>query len=61
MCNRAKPNPHNEQITSNLWQSFSSFPICPEIGWHYDQFDSRYKAVLPLKRVYVPAPLDESG
>ena len=21
---------------------------------HYDQFDSRYKAILPLKRVYVP-------
>lgn len=27
---------------------------------HYEQFDSRYKAVLPLKRVYVPDP-DESG
>src|ERR1017187_3528946 len=23
---------------------------------HYEQFDSRYKAVLPLKRVYVPDP-----
>lgn len=23
---------------------------------HYDQFDSRYKSVLPLKRVYVPDP-----
>jgi restriction system protein len=27
---------------------------------HYEQFDSRYKGVLPLKRVYVPDP-DESG
>jgi restriction system protein len=26
---------------------------------HYEQFDSRYKGVLPLKRVYVPDP-DES-
>jgi restriction system protein len=26
---------------------------------HYEQFDSRYKSVLPLKRVYVPDP-DES-
>ncbi len=27
---------------------------------HYEDFDSRYKGVLPLKRVYVPEPLDES-
>jgi len=27
---------------------------------HYEQFDSRYKALLPLKRVYVPEPLEES-
>lgn len=27
---------------------------------HYEQFDSRYKGVLPLKRVYVPDP-DESN
>jgi restriction system protein len=26
---------------------------------HYDQFDSRYKGLLPLKRVYVPEPLGE--
>jgi restriction system protein len=26
---------------------------------HYDQFDSRYKALLPLKRVFVPEPLEE--
>lgn len=25
---------------------------------HYEAFDSRYKGVLPLKRVYVPAPPD---
>jgi len=30
---------------------------------HYENFDSRYKGLLPLKRVYVPQPLeeDESG
>ena len=27
---------------------------------HYDQFDSRYKGLLPLKRVYVPEPIEES-
>jgi restriction system protein len=27
---------------------------------HYEQFDSRYKGVLPLKRVYLPDP-DETG
>ncbi|MGF6312343.1 putative Mrr-cat superfamily restriction endonuclease [Bradyrhizobium sp. i1.8.4] len=25
---------------------------------HYEQFDSRYKGLLPLKRVYVPDPED---
>lgn len=25
----------------------------------YDQFDSRYKGILPLKRVYIPEPLKE--
>lgn len=28
---------------------------------HYDQFDSRYKGLLPLRRVYVPEVLEESG
>jgi restriction system protein len=27
---------------------------------HYDQFDSAYKGLLPLKRVYVPEALDEA-
>jgi restriction system protein len=27
---------------------------------HYEQFDSRYKGLLPLKRVYVPEVLEES-
>jgi restriction system protein len=27
---------------------------------HYEQFDSRYKGLLPLRRVYVPEPLEES-
>ena len=27
---------------------------------HYEGFDSRYKGLLPLKRVYVPEPLDDS-
>lgn len=26
---------------------------------HYDQFDSSYKALIPLKRVYVPAPIED--
>src|SRR5262249_645914 len=26
---------------------------------HYEQFDSRYKGLLPLKRVYVPEALNE--
>ncbi len=26
---------------------------------HYEQFDSSYKGLLPLKRVYVPEPLPE--
>jgi len=25
---------------------------------HYEQFDSRYKALLPLKRLYVPEPIE---
>lgn len=28
---------------------------------HYDQFDSRYQGLLPLKRVYVPEPIEETG
>jgi restriction system protein len=28
---------------------------------HYEQFDSRYKGLLPLKRVYVPEALEETG
>lgn len=26
---------------------------------HYEQFDSRYKGLLPLKRVFVPEPIDD--
>jgi len=26
---------------------------------HYERFDSRYKGLMPLRRVYVPEPLDE--
>src|SRR5574341_1731185 len=26
---------------------------------HFEQFDSRYKGLLPLKRLYVPEPLEE--
>jgi restriction system protein len=28
---------------------------------HYEQFDSRYKGLIPLKRVYVPEALEESA
>jgi restriction system protein len=27
---------------------------------HYEQFNARYKGLVPLKRVYVPEPLDEN-
>jgi restriction system protein len=27
---------------------------------HYEQFDSKYKGMMPLKRVYVPEPLEET-
>ena len=27
---------------------------------HYEQFDSKYKGLLPLKRVYVPEPLEDA-
>lgn len=27
---------------------------------HYEQLDSRYKGLLPLKRVYVPEALEEA-
>jgi len=28
---------------------------------HYEQFDSKYKGMMPLKRIYVPEPLEEPG
>lgn len=28
---------------------------------HYEQFDSRYKSLLPMRRVYVPEPPDEGA
>jgi restriction system protein len=28
---------------------------------YYDRFDSKYKGLLPLKRVYVPESLDEGS
>jgi len=28
---------------------------------HYEQFDSRYKGLIPLRKVYVPEPLDSTG
>jgi len=28
---------------------------------HYDEFDPKYKALLPLRRVYIPAPIGESA
>ena len=27
---------------------------------HYEQFDAKYKGMMPLKRVYVPEPLEEA-
>lgn len=28
---------------------------------HYEQFDSKYKGMMPLKRVYIPEPLEEAS
>ena len=28
---------------------------------HYEQFDSRHKSLLPMRRVYVPEPIDEGA
>ena len=28
---------------------------------HYENFDSRYKGLIPLRRVFVPAPIEEVG
>jgi restriction system protein len=28
---------------------------------HYEEFDSRYNRPIPLKRVFVPAPIKEAG
>ena len=28
---------------------------------HYEQFDSRYKSILPLRRIYVPELIDDAG
>ena len=27
---------------------------------HYEQFDARYKGLLPLRRVYVPEAIDDA-
>ena len=27
---------------------------------HYEEFDSRYKGLLPLKRVFVPEPIEDA-
>lgn len=28
---------------------------------HYERFDSRHKGLLPMRRVYVPEPIDDQG
>jgi restriction system protein len=28
---------------------------------HYERFDARYKGLLPMRRVYVPEPIEENG
>jgi restriction system protein len=27
---------------------------------HYEKFDSRFKSLLPLKRVYIPEPIERT-
>jgi len=28
---------------------------------HYEELDARYRAEIPLKRVYIPEPAEEAG
>jgi restriction system protein len=28
---------------------------------HYEQFDFRYKGLLPLRKIYIPEALEETG
>jgi restriction system protein len=43
-----------------VWGMIDGDQLVDLVLQHYDSFDSRYKGLLPLKRVYVPESLEES-
>jgi restriction system protein len=49
-----------EQSKSNL-RLIDGEELVDLIFQHYEKFDSRYKSVLPLRRIYVPELIDDSG
>lgn len=49
-----------EQSKANL-RLIDGDELVDLIFQHYEKFDSRYKSVLPLRRVYVPELIDDSG
>lgn len=51
---------HTERSKSNL-RLIDGEELVKLILQHYEQFDSRYKGLFPLKQVYVPEPLEEGG
>jgi restriction system protein len=46
-----------ERSKSNL-RLIDGYELVQLIFQHYDQFDSRHKGLLPLRRVYVPEPIE---
>jgi restriction system protein len=51
--NKAKSKPNIRLIDGN--------ELVNLIFEHYEHFDSSYKGLLPLKKVYVPEPLDDTS
>lgn len=49
-----------EQSKANL-RLIDGDDLVDLIFQHYEKFDSRYKSVLPLRRIYVPELIDDSG
>ena len=49
-----------ERTKSNL-RLIDGFQLVELTLEHYEELDSQYKGMIPLKRVYVPQPIEESG
>ena len=49
-----------EQSKANL-RLIDGDELVDLIFQHYEKFDSRYKSVLPLRRIYVPELIDDAG